>query len=117
PAPPPEAATASPAMPAAPAVPAAPELAQNSPAATSSDPLVLTAARGECWVTVSDAGGKVLLQRLLAAGETVNLSGALPMRVVLGRAANIDARVHGQAFDLAPLIKSGGVARFEVKPA
>ncbi|WP_038210297.1 helix-turn-helix domain-containing protein [Xenophilus azovorans] len=112
------------AAPAGPAVAAAPEgtaaasvaPAQDVPAApATAEPLVLTAARGECWVTVTDAGGKVLLQRILAAGETVHLSGALPLSVVLGRAASVDARVHGEAFDLAPLTKSGGVARFVVR--
>jgi len=112
----PAAAASSP--PAAAPVPAAqPDAPQETPAAAAADPLVLTAARGESWVTVTEAGGKVLLRRTLAAGETVNLSGALPLTVVLGRAASVDARVHGKAFDLAPITKSGGVARFEVKPS
>ena len=77
--------------------------------------LVLTAARGESWITVTEAGGKVLLRRLVASGETVNLSGSLPLSVVVGRASNVDVLVRGKAFDLAPITKSGGVARFEVK--
>jgi len=91
--------------------PAAPEPA----APASSDVLVLSAARGESWITVTEAGGKVLLRRLVASGETVNLSGKLPLSVVIGRAVNVDVHVRGQAFDLAPITKSGGVARFEVK--
>ena len=79
------------------------------------DVLVLTAARGESWITVSEAGGKVLLRRLVASGETVKLSGSLPLSVVVGRASNVDVLVRGKAFDLAPLARSGGVARFEVK--
>ena len=39
-------------------------------------------ARAEVWVTVTEAGGKQLLRRTLLAGETVALSGALPLAVV-----------------------------------
>lgn len=108
------AASAGAAAPAAEAVPAAPAPAPE-PAAAPGDMLVLTAARGESWITVSEAGGKVLLRRLVASGETVKLSGSLPLSVVVGRASNVDVLVRGKAFDLAPLAKSGGVARFEVK--
>lgn len=97
------------------AAPSAPEPAPEPVATVSSDTLVLTAARGESWITVTEAGGKVLLRRLVASGETVKLSGSLPLSVVVGRASNVDVLVRGKAFDLAPLAKSGGVARFEVK--
>lgn len=81
----------------------------------SSDLLALT-ARAEVWVTVTEAGGKQLLRRTLLAGETVALSGALPLSVVIGRASSVDVQVRGQPFDLAPMTRGGGVARFEVKP-
>lgn len=103
------------AAPAAEAAPSAPVPAPEPVAAIPSDTLVLTAARGESWITVTEAGGKVLLRRLVASGETVKLSGSLPLSVVVGRASNVDVLVRGKAFDLAPLAKSGGVARFEVK--
>jgi len=93
----------------------APAPAPEPVATAPSDMLVLTAARGESWITVTEAGGKVLLRRLVAPGETVKLSGSLPLSVVVGRAGNVDVLVRGKAFDLAPLAKSGGVARFEVK--
>lgn len=95
--------------------PSAPVPAPEPVATVSGDTLVLTAARGESWITVTEAGGKVLLRRLVASGETVKLSGSLPLSVVVGRASNVDVLVRGKAFDLAPLAKSGGVARFEVK--
>jgi cytoskeleton protein RodZ len=44
------------------------------------------------------------------------LNGTLPLQVVIGRASGVDVRVRGKAFDLAPLTRSGGVARFEIKP-
>lgn len=109
------AAPTSAAAPATETAPSAPVAAAEPVASASSDVLVLTAARGESWITVSEAGGKVLLRRLVASGETVKLSGSLPLSVVVGRASNVDVLVRGKAFDLAPLAKSGGVARFEVK--
>ncbi|MDQ7972673.1 MAG: helix-turn-helix domain-containing protein [Rhodocyclaceae bacterium] len=109
------AAPTSAAAPATEAAPSAPVAAPEPVASAAGDVLVLTAARGESWITVSEAGGKVLLRRLVASGETVKLSGSLPLSVVVGRASNVDVLVRGKAFDLAPLARSGGVARFEVK--
>lgn len=112
-----EAPTAAPApnapVAAAPAV-AAPAATPVAAAASSSQQLVFV-AREECWITVTEAGGKQLLRRSLQAGETVGLSGTLPLSVVVGRASSVDVQVRGQPFDLKPFTKGGGVARFEVK--
>jgi cytoskeleton protein RodZ len=108
----PAAATATPVAPAAVAVaPAAPVATATS---TSSQQLVFV-AREECWITVTEAGGKQLLRRSLQAGETVGLSGALPLSVVVGRASAVDVQVSGKPYDLKPVTRGGGVARFEVK--
>jgi cytoskeleton protein RodZ len=53
-------------------------------------------AREECWITVTEAGGKQLLRRSLQAGETVGLSGTLPLSVVVGRASAVDVQVRGK---------------------
>lgn len=107
----------SPSTTAAPAPAAVPATTASAAAATavSGDVLVLV-ARAPSWVTVTEAGGRQLLRRSLQAGETVGLTGRLPMSVVVGRAAGIDVSVRGQPFDLASVTGSGGVARFEVKP-
>jgi cytoskeleton protein RodZ len=86
----------------------------TSAAPGTSQPLVFI-ARDECWITVTEAGGRVLLRRSLQAGETVGLSGALPLSVVVGRASAVDVQVRGKPFDLKPFARGGGVARFEVK--
>ena len=78
--------------------------------------LIVFVAREDSWVTVNDAGGKSLLRRTVQAGETVGLNGTLPLSVVVGRASAVDVQVRGKAFDLKPLTRGGGVARFEVKP-
>jgi len=116
---------ASPAMPApapsaaAETAPAVPPAASVPPAAAmaapSSSEQVLFVAREDTWVAVSEAGGKQLLRRTVKAGESVGVSGALPLSVVVGRASGIDVQVRGQPFDLAPVTRSGGVARFEIK--
>lgn len=95
--------------------PAAPAPAAAATPGASSQQLVFV-AREECWVTVTEAGGKQLLRRSLKAGETVGLSGTLPLSVVVGRASSVDVQVRGQPYDLKPVTKNGGVARFEVKP-
>ncbi|GAA4355830.1 hypothetical protein GCM10023165_48380 [Variovorax defluvii] len=114
----PAAVTAAPAAPAARPVPAAPSPgapAVATPPAAAPD-LIVFVAREASWVTVNEAGGKSLLRRTVQAGETVGLTGALPLSVVVGRASVIDVQVRGQPLDLKPLTRAGGVARFEVKP-
>ncbi|MDH6165275.1 cytoskeleton protein RodZ [Variovorax boronicumulans] len=103
-------ATAAGAAPAA----AAPAAASPVAAANSSQQLVFV-AREECWITVTEAGGKQLLRRSVKAGETVGLSGTLPLSVVVGRASAVDVQVSGKPYDLKPVTRGGGVARFEVK--
>ena len=94
------------------AVSAAPTSA-TAATAGGNQPLVFV-AREECWITVTEAGGKQLLRRSLKAGETVGLSGALPLSVVVGRASAVDVQVRGKPYDLKPVTRGGGVARFEV---
>lgn len=89
--------------------------AATAPAAPGAN-LIVFVAREDSWVTVNEANGKSLLRRTVQAGETVGVTGALPLSVVVGRASGIDVQVRGKPFDLAPLTRSGGVARFEVKP-
>jgi len=107
--------TAPPAQAASAPVLGAPAAAPAPVATAPSDALVFV-AREDSWVTVNEAGGKQLLRRTIKAGETVGLSGALPLSVVIGRASGMSVQVQGKPFDLASVTKSGGVARFEVKP-
>jgi cytoskeleton protein RodZ len=107
-------APAAPGAPSATALPAANAAATvAAPAAGGVQPLVFV-AREDCWITVTEAGGKQLLRRIVQAGETVGLSGALPLSVVVGRASAVDVQVRGKPYDLKPVTRGGGVARFEV---
>jgi cytoskeleton protein RodZ len=125
-----------PAEPAAPAaIPAAPVLAPQLSAATSTPPpepgpaapavaaepaqpaptgIIVFKAKGESWVEVTDARGVVVVRRLLAAGEQIGVSGALPLAAVVGRVDATQVEVRGKAFDLNAVSKDN-VARFEVK--
>lgn len=118
------------------AVPAAPVLAPQLSAATSLPPpvpslpapaamatesvqpaptgIIVFKAKDESWVEVTDARGVVVVRRLLAAGEQIGVSGALPLAAVVGRVDATQVEVRGKAFDLSAVSKDN-VARFEVK--
>ena len=100
------------------AVPAsAPEAAASEPAgsaaAAPSGTLVLR-ARSQSWVQVRDAGGKIVLERNLAAAESASVNVPPPLSVVIGRADATEVFVRGKPFDLAGVSREN-VARFEVK--
>jgi cytoskeleton protein RodZ len=42
------------------------------------------------------------------------VAGTLPLAVVVGRADAMDVLVHGQSFDLTPVVRDN-VARFQIK--
>lgn len=71
-------------------------------------------ARSQSWVQVRDASGAVVLQRNLAAEESVSVSAPAPLAVVVGRADATEVFVRGKPFDLAGVSREN-VARFEVK--
>ncbi|MCY7371619.1 MAG: DUF4115 domain-containing protein [Polaromonas sp.] len=77
-------------------------------------PVLTLIASGDAWVSVTDAKGAVLLNRLFAAGEVVQTSGLFPLKTVLGRADLMRVEVRGRSLDLAPLSREN-VARFEVQ--
>ena len=80
----------------------------------AAEPPMTISAKGASKIKVTDATGTVVLDRTLRAGESVSLSGVLPLAVVASRANVIQVQVRGQAFDLASITKNN-IARFEVK--
>ncbi|WP_179957453.1 RodZ domain-containing protein [Exilibacterium tricleocarpae] len=56
----------------------------------------------ECWVEVTDAGGKVLIADLQRAGQTVSLSGAAPFNIMLGNARAVAVTLNGAAVAVNP---------------
>jgi cytoskeleton protein RodZ len=84
--------------------------AANIPAANS---VVVFTAKTESWVEATDAKGQVVLRRTLAAGEVVGASGALPLKVIVGRVNATQVEIRGKVFDMNAVAKDN-VARFEV---
>ena len=83
-------------------------------AATAVQGALVIRAHKESWVQVRDAGGRVLLQKALAAGESYSAEGSPPWRVVIGRADATEVIVRDQPMDLKAVSREN-VARFEVK--
>ena len=102
------------------AVPSAAVMAQietpNPADVGTSNPagLVQFRAKGQSWIEVTDAAGTVQFRKTLEAGEVAGASGAMPLKVVVGRANLTTVQVRGQNFDLSALTKDN-VARFEVR--
>ena len=71
-------------------------------------------ASAESWVEVQDAKKQMLLSRMLMAGETVKLDGALPLRLKVGNALGTEVVFRGQAVSLVPGTV-GNIARMELK--
>lgn len=71
-------------------------------------------AKGTAWVQVTDAKGAQLLSRTLQTGEVVNVAGALPLAVVVGRVDLTSVELRGKPYDLGAIAQNN-VARFEVK--
>lgn len=89
-----------------------PAPAPAAPTVPASEVLVIR-AQADSWIEVS-SGGKVLVQRLIKAGDSVALADSTPLSVVIGRADATEVLVHGKPFDLAAVARNN-VARFEVK--
>lgn len=96
-----------------PVAPAAVASTASTSVASAAGVLVLR-ARSESWVQVRDGTGMVVLQRNLAAGESVSVGAPAPLTVVIGRADVTEVTVRGKPFDLMPVTREN-VARFEVK--
>ncbi|MCK9686610.1 helix-turn-helix domain-containing protein [Scleromatobacter humisilvae] len=82
-------------------------------AGTPSIPLQVIAT-ADSWVEVVDAQGHTLLSRVVVAGESVGLDGALPMRVKIGNARGTHLKLRGDNVDLTPWTRDN-VARLELK--
>lgn len=98
-------------------VAATPAAAAVAPAvAASSVPGVLVLqAREDSWVEVRDASNRVLLSRLLRAGERADVgNGEGALRVKVGNAGGTELQLRGSRVDLVPYTRDN-VARLELK--
>lgn len=81
---------------------------------SGSGDMVSFKATATSWVEVTNARGLVVLRKTLSAGETTQVGGATPLRVIVGRADATEVTVRGKRLELKALSKDN-VARFEVK--
>jgi len=88
--------------------------AADSAAPPSAGAGVVFRASGQSWVEVRDAKGAVPLRKMLAAGESANVSGAMPLQVIVGNVDATQVEVRGKPFDLKSMARDN-VARFQVK--
>src|SRR2546427_4002541 len=58
-------------------------------------------ANAQSWVQVKDSSGRVVLQKTLAAGESIGAEGALPLSVIVGNASGTEVRVRGELLEVA----------------
>ena len=105
----PDASAAAPVV-AASAAASAPAAAASVPAGT---PVLRMVASKDSWVQVREAGGKTLISRTIKAGETVDLDGQAPYKLVVGNIEGLTLQVRGQAFDFSTVTKTT-TARFEL---
>jgi cytoskeleton protein RodZ len=97
---------------ATPAVAGAPAM----PAKSGAQTLTLRFS-GASWVQVLDAQGHVLLEGLQAPASTRSVTGAAPLRVVLGNATVVALEVNGRPASFAALVRRRGDAHLVVNAA
>jgi cytoskeleton protein RodZ len=89
-------------------------LSASAPGAVSKADAVGFKTSAPAHLKVVDAHGTVLLRKQTAAGESITVSGALPLAVVVEPADVTQVEVRGQPFDLSRFTRKN-VARFEVR--
>ncbi|MEI6859183.1 MAG: RodZ domain-containing protein [Shewanella sp.] len=67
----------------------------------------------DCWINVTDAAGKVLVNDLKKAGSQLNVSGEAPFKLIIGAPQAVNIEFNGEAVSLADF-PSGRVARLTV---
>ncbi|RON70928.1 RodZ family helix-turn-helix domain-containing protein [Pseudomonas fluorescens] len=97
----------------APVAPATPAPTAQATAPVAGDGQVQLQFTGDCWAQVTDGRGKVLFSGLKHKGDSVAVSGKLPLNVRLGVARAAQVSYNGQPVDIAPFT-SGETARLKL---
>jgi cytoskeleton protein RodZ len=74
----------------------------------------LKAVGQDSWVEVRQADGTALHNGLIKSGDSVDLSGKPPYRLVLGNASHLELVYEGRAQDLAPHMRANNIARLQL---
>jgi cytoskeleton protein RodZ len=70
--------------------------------------------KGESWVEVRDASGRVVFRQLNPAGSEANAFGRPPLQVVVGNANAVELERDGRPYEIEPMPDTD-VARFKVE--
>ncbi|MGP1928234.1 MAG: RodZ domain-containing protein, partial [Arsenophonus sp. NC-WZS1-MAG3] len=70
--------------------------------------------KGESWLEVSDAKGKILFSGIKNAGQKLELNGELPYQFNIGIPANVNLLFKGNSIDLNHFIKVNRPAKFKL---
>lgn len=87
------------------------EDAESATAEATTEKNLIIGLDADCWVEVRDASQQVLISRVVRAGNTVELTGKLPLQVSLGQANAASVRFDGDIIDITEYTR-GNVARF-----
>ena len=91
--------------------PAEVEDAEPASVEATTEKNLIIGLNADCWVEVRDANQQVLISRVVRAGNTVELTGTLPLQVSLGQANAASVRFDGDIIDITEYTR-GNVARF-----
>lgn len=97
--------------------PATPSISlPRGPAAGAGSPLNPLVMRfpAESWIEVRDASGSVLVTGTQPAGSVREVSGDLPLSLVIGNASGVTVTWRGTPVDVAPHMRLG-IARFRIE--
>lgn len=57
---------------------------------------------GECWIEVRDQTSRLLIADLKRAGDSLELDGQPPYRIVIGNSENVEISFHGEPVTITP---------------
>lgn len=82
--------------------------------AENSNATMVVQFTGPCWLRITDANGKSLLEGTRKAGDKAELSGTEPFHLTIGAPRVVNITFHGQPVDMSSYIRRGVVARYQL---
>ena len=90
---------------------AEPQVPVEEPVPTVAANLLSMTFNGDCWIQIKDKSGKTISSGVKKSGQTLELTGEMPYKVVLGAPRNVSMTLASEPVDLSGYT-SGKVARF-----
>ncbi|AUH49996.1 DUF4115 domain-containing protein [Chromobacterium sp. ATCC 53434] len=85
----------------------------SAPQALGSDRVSVN-VKDAAWVSVQDANGRRLIYKVLQPGDSTEVTGAAPFKVVVGNADQVELSYNGKPVDLSDKIR-GTTAKIQLK--